>query len=100
MGHKPRYRPKRLAAKLLQIRLSLGLSQSQLARLLHVGVNAPRLCEYEKGTREPALVTLLAYGYLIGISTDNLIDDRVDLPAEIRIKPRRKTVDIRRTENI
>jgi hypothetical protein len=68
--------------------------------LIDVGVTTPRICEYETGTREPSLITLLAYGYLVGITTDALIDDGVDLPAEIRIKRRRKTVDIRRTENI
>lgn len=38
MGKRARYRPMRLAAKLLQIRLGLGLSQGQLARLLDVGL--------------------------------------------------------------
>ena len=92
MGHRVRYRPQRLAAKLLQIREALGLSQSQLAGLLNVGVGIPRISEYEHGTREPALITLLAYSYLIGICANDLIDDAVDLPAEMRIKPRRKQI--------
>jgi len=95
MGHKPRYRPQQLPAKLRQIREALGLSQSHLARLLNVGVNAPRVCEYEKGTREPSLITLLAYSYLIGICANDLIDDAVYLPAQIRIKQQRKRMTLR-----
>lgn len=94
MGQRPRYRPMRLAAKLLQIRQCLGLSQSQLARLINVGITTPRISEYESGAREPALITLLAYGYLIGISTDDLIDDDIDLPAQIRIRRRRKSITL------
>lgn len=54
--------------------------------MLSVGINDARICEYEKGVREPNLITLLAYSYLVGIHVDDLIDDGVDLPAQIRIK--------------
>ena len=82
----------RLAAKLLQIRQALGLTQSQLATLIDNRITTPRICEYESGAREPALITLLAYAYLVGISTDDLIDDNIDLPEQIRIKRRRKQI--------
>ena len=94
MGHKPRYKPKYLVGKLLQIRRGLSLSQIQLAKVLSVGINDARICEYEKGVREPNLITLLAYAYLIGIHVDDLIDDGVDLPAQIKIKRRRKRVTL------
>jgi transcriptional regulator with XRE-family HTH domain len=94
MGHKPRYRPQYLAAKLLQIRRALGLSQPKLARLLNVGITDARVCEFEKGKREPNLITLLAYAYLIGIHVDDLIDDAVDLPAQISIRRRRKQITL------
>ena len=94
MGQKARYRPRRLAAKLLQIRQSLGLSQSQLLRSLNLDMSAARISEYESGEREPSLLTLLAYGYLVGVSTDKLIDDAENLPARIRIKRRRKQVTL------
>jgi transcriptional regulator with XRE-family HTH domain len=97
VGHKARYRPQRLAAKLRQIRQSLGLSQSQLARLISVGVTTARISEYENGVREPPLMVLLAYGYLVGISTDDLIDDGIDLPAQISIKKRRKRITLKST---
>lgn len=92
MAYRRRYRPLRLAGKLRQIRESIGVSQSELARRLNVGINTPRLSEYENGTREPGLITLLAYAYLVGISTDDLIDDSVNLPARIQIRRRRKRV--------
>jgi len=92
VGQRARYRPQRLGAKLLQIRQSLSLSQSQLARLINVGVTTARISEYEHGVREPSLMVLLAYGYLVGISTDHLIDDRIDLPAQIGIRKRRKRI--------
>jgi len=94
VGQRARHRPQRLAAKLLQIRRSLGLSQSQLARLLDVTVSSARMSEYENGVRESPLMVLLAYGYLVGISTDKLIDDSEDLPAQIQIKKRRKRITL------
>lgn len=94
MGQRRRYVPQRLPAKLLQIRRGLGLSQSQLAKLIDVGISTARVCEYEKATREPSLLTLLAYAYLVGISTDDLIDDGVELPEQIRIRRRRKKITL------
>ena len=35
---------------------------------------------YERGEREPPLPVLLKYARLVGISTDVLIDDKLDLP--------------------
>ena len=94
MGFTPRYRPQLLASKLRKIRDSLGLSQSQFAKRLNVGLGTGRLSEYENGTREPSLITLLAYAYLIGVHVEDLIDDAVGLPARITIKQRRKRVTL------
>jgi transcriptional regulator with XRE-family HTH domain len=94
VGYKARNRPRRLAEKIRQIRVSLGLSQSQLRNLLDVSVSSARMSEYEHGVREPPLIVLLAYGYLTGIHVDDLIDDSVDLPAQIKIKRRRKRVTL------
>ena len=55
MGHKHPFRPKRLGAKLFQIREGLGLSQSQLISLLNVRMSTARISEYETGAREPSL---------------------------------------------
>ena len=95
MGSKPRYRPKRLAEKLAHIRKSLGLSQSQLVRLLDLdNLDNCRISEYERNIREPSLITLLAYSYLVGITIDDLVDDNVDLPSQMTIKRKRKRITL------
>jgi transcriptional regulator with XRE-family HTH domain len=43
-------------------------------------ITQSRISGYELGTREPSLPTLLRYARLIGISTDVLIDDEMELP--------------------
>jgi transcriptional regulator with XRE-family HTH domain len=82
MGRMARDRPRRLAAKLLRIRKSLGLTQEQMLIALKLDnkVYASAISGYELGTREPSLVVLLRYARLAGISTDVLIDDKLDVP--------------------
>ena len=75
MGHRPRAKPKRLASKLLTIRQRLGLSQAQIGNLLGFKVSYARVCEYEKGRREPSLPVLLRYARLAHVCTCALIDD-------------------------
>jgi len=57
-------------------------------------MSTARISEYESGSREPSLLTLLAYGYLVGIHVEDLIDDTVDLPAHISIRRRRKQITL------
>lgn len=85
MGVKARQRPERLAEKLLQIRTALGLSQSELLRQLGLedAISYKKISDYERGQREPSLIILLQYARVAGISTDVLIDDRLDLPAKL-----------------
>jgi|ERR1044071_35469 transcriptional regulator with XRE-family HTH domain len=84
MGRYHRQKPARLAEKLLYIRKLLGLSQNEMIR--HLGledeITQSRISGYELGTREPSLPTLLKYAQAAGISTDALIDDRLNLPKE------------------
>jgi transcriptional regulator with XRE-family HTH domain len=82
MGSKSRNRPKNLARKLLQIRNTLGLSQSQLLRRLGAaeGFTPARISEYESGAREPSLWMLLAYGRVARVHVEALIDDDASLP--------------------
>ena len=42
-----------------------------------------RISNYERGTGEPPLPVLLQYARLAGVSTDDLIDDEVNLPAKL-----------------
>jgi transcriptional regulator with XRE-family HTH domain len=80
-----RRRPKRLAEKLLQIRDSLGLSQTEMLRRLGVedAITYHRISEYELGKSEPTLMTLLSYARVAGIYVEDLIDDDLDLPAKL-----------------
>jgi transcriptional regulator with XRE-family HTH domain len=85
MGMKARQKPKRLAEKLLQIRLALGLSQSELVSRLKLEdtISYKKISDYELGRREPTLLILLQYARVANISTDVLIDDRLNLPARL-----------------
>ena len=75
-----RREPKRLGRKLAAIRNALGLSQSEMARLLDLQAPYTVISSYELGTGEPDLLTLLRYAEIAKVSTDVLIDDKLDLP--------------------
>lgn len=94
MGRSRRSRPKRLGVKLRQIRTSLGLTLSQMIEQLDYKVSPlypTNISGMERGEREPPLLLLLAYARLVGISTDILIDDGLDLPESVRPKRGRKS---------
>jgi len=74
MGY-PRPRPKHLAAKLLHIRHSLGLSQSEMVQRLGVEIHYTNISKYELDKNEPPLAVLLAYSRASGISLEKIIDD-------------------------
>jgi transcriptional regulator with XRE-family HTH domain len=74
-----RRKPKKLARKLLAIRQELGVSQTEMAKLLKLEISYTAVSAYELGTREPDLLTLLQYARVIGVSTDVLIDDKLQL---------------------
>ena len=92
MGRYSRQKPQRLAEKLLQIRLALNLSQTQLLdrlglkdELFYTAISGNEL-----GTREPTLVEILRYARLANVYADVLLDDELDLPEEI---PGRKKLE-------
>jgi len=78
-----RPRPRRLAEKLSQIRNMLGLSQSELLRQLRVQDEIPytRISDYELDKNEPTLMVLLEYARVAGVHLEEIVDDRLDLPA-------------------
>jgi transcriptional regulator with XRE-family HTH domain len=76
MGRTSRRRPKHLRRKLLTIRQRLEMSQTQMAKALDLQVHYSAVSNYELGTREPDLLTILKYAELAGVSTDILIDDK------------------------
>ena len=70
--------PKKLPAKLLAIRETLGMSQRQLVDALNykaTPLRASQISQYENGQREPTMMLVLAYAKLAKLSTDVLIDD-------------------------
>jgi transcriptional regulator with XRE-family HTH domain len=85
MGTKPRAKPERLAAKLMQIRNALGLSQAEIWRRLEAEdmIAFKQISAYELGKREPTLIILLRYSRVAGVHTEVLIDDDLDLPEKL-----------------
>lgn len=82
MGRANRSRPKRLGIKLRQIRMALDLTQPEMIKKLAVKekLYPASISEYERGKREPPLLVLLRYAKIARVSTDALIDDRLNLP--------------------
>ena len=80
-----RRRPERLAEKLRQIRLALGVSQSEMVRRLDVEdqIDGARISGFETGLREPTLLILLQYARLANVYMEALVDDALDLPARL-----------------
>jgi transcriptional regulator with XRE-family HTH domain len=90
MGRRARLRPKLLARKLRAIRSALGLSQTEMLKLLRFEklIIYNRISEYELGKNEPPLPILLRYAEVAGICVDMLINDKVELPAKLPSKPK------------
>lgn len=84
MGY-ARPKPERLAEKLKQIRVTLGLSQTEMHRRLRVEemITYTQISKYESGLREPLLQILLNYARVAGVPTEVLIDDELDLPEKL-----------------
>ena len=89
MARGARLKPSRLSEKLIQIRVSLGLSQNELIRRLEIDLTQNRISEYETGKGEPPLPVLLKYARIAGVCVERLIDDDVDLPDKLPAKGHR-----------
>jgi transcriptional regulator with XRE-family HTH domain len=81
-----------LAAKLLQIREALELSQTELLYRLGVQDRLIRanVSSYEKGRTEPPLPVLLGYARLANVPVEALIDDKLKLPKRLPARRQRK----------
>jgi transcriptional regulator with XRE-family HTH domain len=81
-------KPARLGEKLRQIRLELGLSQSEMLERLGYSEKLFRgnISQYELGRREPPLLVLLTYARIAGVSVDVLIDDQLNLTTKLFLK--------------
>lgn len=96
MGKGKRKRPARLGEKLAAIRRSFGLSQNEMLRRLELDDELTReeLSAYERGVREPSLLTLLTFARAAGIMMDLLIDDKLNLPARLPATSKRERVTV------
>ena len=87
MGRAQRPRPIYLAEKLLQIRLSLGLSQQGMLELLDYR-RSPLLIghisQFEQDKREPPMPLLLQYARVAGVCLEMLVDDELNLPKTMK----------------
>ncbi len=85
MARGARVRPDRLPEKLLQIRLALELSQSELLRRLGLEeqMDYRRISEFERGTTEPHLSVLLQYARAAGVHMEDIVDDELDLSEKL-----------------
>jgi len=81
MGSDSAKKPRRLAEKLLAIRMTLGLSQNELIRVLGCDdeLRQSQISAFERGARIPSLNVLLAYARSCNVSVESLIDDELDL---------------------
>lgn len=79
----PRWRPKRLAEKLLHIRNALHHTQSGLHKALGIEeeeIQSARISDYETNKFDPPLPVLVEYARLARVHMEDIADDRVDLP--------------------
>jgi hypothetical protein len=75
----------------------MNLTLEQIIELLDYKaspIHPTNISGMERGEREPPLPLLLAYARLVGISTDVLIDDELDLPKALTGKGERKEFKI------
>jgi len=90
MGRGAREKPQRLAEKLLLIRTTLGLSQTEMLKRIGAEERMAyhRISEFESGKGEPSLLILLQYARAAGVCVEVLIDDELDLPDKLPGKSR------------
>jgi transcriptional regulator with XRE-family HTH domain len=76
---------KRLGGKLLEIRMALGLSQSEMLKRLgfEESVYYTRISDYERGKRVPPLPLVLEYARAAGVHMEDIVDDELDLPSKL-----------------
>ena len=92
MGTRARAKQERLGEKLFQVRIALGLSQTEMLHRLGAEdfISYHQISRYETGKREPPLWILLEYARAANVSTDVLIDDELDLPARLPARPKHR----------
>src|SRR5262245_12246009 len=84
----PRRKPMKLAKKLTRVREVLGLTQGELLETLDFGggIKQQHISAWEKGIREPDLLSLIKYARAVNVCLEILVDDRFDLPPDLPSK--------------
>jgi transcriptional regulator with XRE-family HTH domain len=95
MGRGRRPRPMRLQEKVCEIRKKLAITQEEIAKSLikngaEETTHSGYVADFETGKRAPSLLSVLAYARLIGVCTDVLLDDEMDLPEKLPSKPKHR----------
>ena|ERR1044071_7030413 len=87
-----KYIPKRLGFKLRQIRVSMGLTQEEMLKLLDLPpvITQSTLSAYERNAKLPPYFVLARYGDVANIWMDVLVRDSLDLPEALPSKTRTK----------
>jgi transcriptional regulator with XRE-family HTH domain len=98
MGSAARRKPGRLAKKLLEIRVVLGLSQNGLIRKMGFSddLRQAQISMFERGVRQPSLLILAAYAMVANVYVEALIYDEVDLPRRLPAKSKSEGIQRRR----
>jgi transcriptional regulator with XRE-family HTH domain len=80
-----KYLPKRLGAKLRQIRMALGLTQEEFLKQLALPpvITQSTISAYERNAKLPPYFVLARYGDLANVWIDVLVLDSLDLPLTV-----------------
>src|SRR5947207_221848 len=78
-------RSERLGEKLVQIRVALGLSQTEMLKRLGYAdsIFYTRISDYELGKRVPPLPLILRYARVAGVHLEDIVDDELALPEKL-----------------
>jgi transcriptional regulator with XRE-family HTH domain len=82
MGRSRQPRPKKLAKKLKDIRLNLGLTQKEMFERLKekkIPLYLGHISLFETGQRIPSLLVLLKYARVGSTSMEAIVDDELSL---------------------
>lgn len=86
MGRGSVAKPKRLSAKLKQLRVKLNFSHKEMFEALvahKVKIHLGYISLYEIGDRSPNLLVLLAYSKIARVPMNLLVDDELELPENL-----------------
>lgn len=75
--------PTHLPKKLKIIRRHHKLTQVEMIEIINPldnPENRAKISQFEKGQREPHITELLNYARFSGVTMENLVDDKMDLP--------------------